>query len=138
MSEILPEFNGRQSTSLLMNMTQDDRDDDNLNYQSLIGNDETSTSDCSSNTLNDSSLDTTPHSSRVFQSIENQLMNKTCPSASLPVDKRLTNDVISLFKTTSTPVTKSTSKSETKLDVNEHTSSIMIDIFRLTCARVFY
>jgi len=122
-TEIIPEFNelnGTQPNNLSIS-TNNDHDEENLSCQSLIGDDEPSTSDGSSNTLNDSSIDTTPQSSRVFNSIENKNTNEKLQSNVLPIDKRLTTGGISSFKTTSTPVTKSTIKSEMKIDSDEQT-----------------
>jgi hypothetical protein len=50
--------------------------------------------------------------------MENKILNEKL----LPIDKRLTTGGISSFKTTSTPVTKSTIKSEIKLDTDEQPS----------------
>jgi hypothetical protein len=57
----------------------------------------------------------------VFNSIENKNTNEKLQSNLLPIDKRLTTGGISSFKTTSTPVTKSTIKSEMKIDSDEQT-----------------
>lgn len=87
----------------------------------MADDDEASTSDGSSNTLNDSSIDTTPQSSRVFNSIENRIVNEKSHNNLLPIDKRLTTGGMTAFKTTSTPVTKSSVKSELKIDSDEQT-----------------
>ncbi|CAF2742325.1 unnamed protein product [Rotaria sp. Silwood2] len=123
-TEILPEFNelnGTQSNNLSIS-TNNDHEDENLSRQSLAGDDELSKSDGSSNTLNDSSIETTPQSSRVFHSIENKILNEKSQINTLPIDKRLTSGRLSSFKTTSTPVTKSTIKSDIKIDMDEHTA----------------
>ncbi|CAF0815314.1 unnamed protein product [Adineta ricciae] len=122
-TEILPEFNelnGTQSTNLSMSTTNE-HDEENLSCQSLIGDDEANTSDGSSSTLNDSSIDTTPQSPRVLNSVENKMNDEKIQSTSFPVDKRLNAAGISSFKTTSTPVAKSTMKSELKVDSDEQT-----------------
>jgi hypothetical protein len=54
--------------------------------------------------------------------MENKILNEKL----LPIDKRLTTGGISSFKTTSTPVTKSTIKSQIKIDSDEQTSSYLI------------
>lgn len=88
----------------------------------MAGDDESSNSDGSSNTLNDSSLETTPQSSRVFNSLENKITNEKSQINQLPIDKRLTTGgLASSFKTTSTPVTKSSNKSELKTESDEQT-----------------
>ncbi|CAF1353850.1 unnamed protein product [Rotaria sordida] len=123
-TEILPEFNelnGTQSNNLSIS-TNNDHEDENLSCQSLAGDDELSRSDGSSNTLNDSSIETTPQSSRVFHSIENKILNEKSQTNLLPIDKRLTTGGLSSFKTTSTPVTKSTIKSDIKIDMDEQTA----------------
>ncbi|CAF0909325.1 unnamed protein product [Adineta steineri] len=120
-TEIIPDFNelnGTQSNNLSIS-TNNDHDEENLSCQSLIGDDEPSTSDGSSNTLNDSSIDNTPKSARIFNSIENKIINEKLQSNILPIDKRLPTNGISSFKTTSTPVTKSAIKSEIKIDSDD-------------------
>ncbi len=120
-TEILPEFNelnGTQSNNLSIS-TNNDHDEENLSCQSLADDDEVSTSDGSSNTLNDSSIDTTPQSSRALNSIENKIVHEKLQSDLLPIDKRLTTGGMSSFKTTSTPVTKSSIKSEIKIESDE-------------------
>lgn len=122
-TEIIPDFNECQSTQSndLSISISHEHGEGNLSCQSLIGDDEPSTSDGSSNTLNDSSIDTTPHSSRVLSAVENKVTDeKPQPNAFL-VDKRLSTAGKPSFKTTSTPVAKSTLKSETKVDAEEHT-----------------
>ncbi|CAM4907418.1 unnamed protein product [Rotaria socialis] len=123
-TEILPEFNelnGTQSNNLSIS-TNNDHEDENLSCQSLAGDDELSKSDGSSNTLNDSSIETTPQSSRVFHSIENKVVNEKRLSNQLPIDKRLTTGGLASFKTTSTPVAKSSNKSEVKVESDEQTA----------------
>ena len=56
--------------------------------------------------------------------MENQIVHDKSQPNFLPIDKRLTTGGISSFKTTSTPVTKSSVKSEMKLDSEEQTGSI--------------
>ncbi|CAF4454437.1 unnamed protein product, partial [Adineta steineri] len=109
---------GTQSNNLSIS-TNNDHDEENLSCQSLIGDDEPSTSDGSSNTLNDSSIDTTPKSARIFNSIKNKIIHEKLQSNILPIDKRLPTNGISSFKTTSTPVTKSAIKSEIKIDSDD-------------------
>lgn len=89
----------------------------NLSYQSLLADDEINSSGTSSNTLNDSSLETTPKSARLFRSID----NKKSFGQNLPTDKRLNNSVICSFKTaTSTPLGKpNVLKNENKTHVEE-------------------
>ncbi|UJR26242.1 hypothetical protein I4U23_007583 [Adineta vaga] len=122
-TEIIPEFNelnGTQSTSLSIS-TNNEHDEENLSCQSLVGDDEPSISDGSSNTLNDSSIDTTPQSSRILNSVENKIINEKVQSNLFPIDKRLNTAAMPSFKTTSTPVAKSTIKSELKIDSDEQT-----------------
>ena len=127
-TEILPQFNGSPSNNLSMSTTNE-HDEENLSCQSLADDDEASTSDGSTNTLNDSSIDTTPQSSRVFNPIENRISNEKSQSNFLPVDKRLTTGGMASFKTTSTPVTKSSVKSELKIDSDEQTG-LSLTLFR--------
>jgi hypothetical protein len=98
----------------------------------LAGDDEPSTSDGSSNTLNDSSLKTTPQSSRVFQSVENQSIN---PKTNQQIDKRLTTGGSTAFKTTSTPVPKSNVKTEMKIESDDQTGSLFFFGFFSTSNR---
>lgn len=129
-TEIIPDFNGNQSNNLSISTTNE-HDEENLSCQSLADDDEASTSDSSSNTLNDSSIDTTPQSSRVFNSIENRIENDKSQANFLPVDKRLTTGGMAAFKTTSTPVTKSSVKSELKIDSDEQTGILSLPLLSL-------
>jgi hypothetical protein len=119
-TEIIPDFTGTQSNNLSIS-TNNEHDEENLSCQSLADDDEASTSDGSSNTLNDSSIDTTPQSARALNSIENKILPEKSQSNLLPIDKRLITGGTSAFKTTSTPVTKSSIKSEIKIDSDEQT-----------------
>jgi len=97
---------------------------ENLSCQSLADDDDdASVNDGSSNTLNESSINTTPQSSkRVFNSLENQISNdKSQTNFPQPIDKRLTNTNVTGFKTTSTPVAKTTNKSDIQVDSDEQT-----------------
>ena len=119
----MPEFNelNRIQSNDLSISANNDQDERNLSSQSLVGDDEFNSSDGSSNTLDDSSIDTTPQSSRVFDSIENKIVKDKLKSNTMPIDNRLTTSRVSSFKTTSTPVIKSTIKSEIKISSDEQT-----------------
>jgi hypothetical protein len=114
----VPDFNELNGSMSGLLTSRNNENEENLSCQSLADDDD-STSDGSSNTLNDSSLDTTPQSSRILHSVENQIvLDKIQP----PIDKRLPGGAA--FKNTSTPVMKTATKSEIKIDSSDEPTGI--------------